>query len=684
MSLKDLDIKKSYINHGENNLVSSLINPALKESCLYRRSVGFFSSSVFNMIFDSLPYFVRNKGEIRLIASPNLSEEDIQAIDLGYKKKDEILKDRFLNEFESEIDIFNDQTLNTLYELVSNDILNIKIACVKNDDGIYHDKLGILTDKNNNHVVFYGSANSSISAYKNNYEKIRVVKSWDSNELESVSDEIVEFDNLWNNLNDYVYVITFKESIEKSILKIRDKHDLQSKAIKRDPIKLYDYQEKAIAAWKANGYKGFYVMATGTGKTWTAIYSAKELLKDKKSLIVIAAPYKHLVKQWFEDLEKVFDSSHIILISSENPNWVEESKRAIIANKYRPEIQVILITTIKSFYSDKFDSVIKMSGQEKLLIVDEAHRFTQRNSEFVGTYKYMLGLSATPINGKNNEEGKSLLEFFGGEVFSLPIEEALPPKNDFLVPYYYKPLYVYATDDEEKKVNSINRNIASCYSGGVLIDKEKMLSLSKARLRVIAMASEKNNNIDNLIQKVNTKDHFIIYCGDGKLQGSTSEEIRHILFVKEHLDSLGYSSSQFTADEDMIRRMQLVDMFNNNDINSLVAIRCLDEGINIPSIKAALIMASNDDYREFVQRRGRILRKFNGKKEAYIFDVIVLPTKESKIAEIELRRFYEYAKLAINKDELLKELDEKLSIYKLSLDDISFNFDLEEEEDLDE
>lgn len=117
--------------------------------------------------------------------------------------------------------------------------------------------------------------------------------------------------------------------------------------------------------------------------------------------------------------------------------------------------------------------------------------------------------------------------------------------------------------------------------------------------------------------------------------------------------------------------MELVDSFNKGEIDSLVAIRCLDEGINIPSIKSALILSSNDDYREFVQRRGRILRTYKGKEFANIYDVIVLPSHDTQgWAKIELRRFREYARLALNWDDLTQELDAHLLAFGLTEEDI--------------
>ena len=681
MTFKEFAIEKSYINRGSNNFLDSLLKPALREAAYYRRSVGFFSSSVFSLLLNSLPSFIRNNGKIHLIVSPELSNDDIKAIQLGYEKKSDLLKRRFLEDFDAEIRLFDDVGLDTLAELVSRGILDVKVASVKNDFGIYHDKLGILTDKVGNNVVFYGSPNSSANAYLNNYEKIRVVRDWIQGEGEAVRDEISEFDSMWENRNPYLEVFDFMESVKECILVVKEERSRGKKV--KDPIELYDYQKDAIQAWVDKGFRGFYVMATGTGKTWTAIYSAKRLLEEHKCLIVIAAPYKHLVRQWAEDVNKLFPDAETVLISSENPQWYTISKRLVLSQQYHPEKQIILITTIKSFYSAKFEKVINLSDEEKLLIVDEAHRFTQRPENLRRAYSYMLGLSATPINGKQNESGIALLDFFGGLAYNLPIEEAL--ERNFLVHYNYFPVYVTATSAEEENFNAISSNMAGCFRDGVLIDRERFVKYVRARLRIMGMAEEKLARIKTFVDQIKEKDHFVVYCGDGRLFDEQDEEIRHIQFVQNQMDDMGIRTSQFTANENMDRRMELVDMFNKQEIDALVAIRCLDEGINIPSIKSALILSSNDDYREFVQRRGRILRKYKGKKSADIYDVVVLPSAMCpKMAIIELRRYYEYAKLALNKEERLAELQTLLSQYGLRLEDIMFNTDLEVEVDLDE
>ena len=262
------------------------------------------------------------------------------------------------------------------------------------------------------------------------------------------------------------------------------------------------------------------------------------------------------------------------------------------------------------------------------------------------------------------------MNFFGGQLFSLPMEVAL--QRGFLVPYNYYPIYVHATEDEEKQFKYCTQKILSCFKNNRCINPDLLVKSLRNRLRIISMAEGKQAHIDEIINRITERDHFVVYCGDGRLfDNNTGEELRHIQSIKRVLTAHGFKSSQFTASENMAVRMELVDAFNKGEISAMAAIRCLDEGINIPSIKSALILSSNDDYREFVQRRGRILRKYHNKNYANIYDVIVLPNHDLQgWAKIEFRRFHEYARLAQNWSDIEPELQSQLTEYDLSIEDI--------------
>ena len=669
MGLKDLEIKRSYISCGDENIATSFLVPALKQSILYQRSVGFFSSSVLEPILDGVVTLARNNGKIQLIASPHLNEEDIQAISLGYAKKEEIARNAFDRDFLTEIEELDEVRLQVLVDLIAQDTLDIRIA-VTDTAGIYHDKLGILKDFEGNVVIFYGSANSSLSGYQTNYEKIRIVKSWVVSDIESIEDEQSEFNHLWDGTNPFVKVYSYKESAKANLLTVLERKKSSSNSPNAAPVQLRDYQEEAIHAWVDNHYHGFYVMATGTGKTWTAIFSAKKLLETHSAMIVICAPYKHLVRQWAEDVVKTFPKAKLILVSSENPQWEQQINQEIIRKKYNPDNQIIIISTIASFKMGRFMATLHKSKEDKLLIVDEAHRFTDHPEELKDEFKYMLGLSATPYSGTSAQKGTELMNFFGGQVFNLPIEVAL--ERGFLVPYNYYPMYVHATEDEEKQFKYYTQKILSCFKNNRCINPDLLVKSLRNRLRIISMAEGKQAHIDEIINRITERDHFVVYCGDGRLfDNNTGEELRHIQSIKRVLTAHGFKSSQFTASENMAVRMELVDAFNKGEISAMAAIRCLDEGINIPSIKSALILSSNDDYREFVQRRGRILRKYHNKNYANIYDVIVLPNHDLQgWAKIEFRRFHEYARLAQNWSDIEPELQSQLTEYDLSIEDI--------------
>ena len=683
MSFKNLEIRHSYINQGPDGLVEGFLNPALKYAVEYKRSVGYFSSDGLIPLMDGLMGLARNQGKIKLIASPKLKEEDVEAINTGYAQRQNYIAKAFTRDFVEEVEKLPDIKLQFLCELIRSNVLEIKIVVLKGQDfanGIYHDKLGILYDIAGNAIAFYGSSNASFGGYKGNYERVRLAKSWEAGFAEIVEEEEQEFDSLWENTNPFLEVFNYTEIAEKEVLDIIKRRSSESC---KTAVQLRDYQEAAIEAWVKNNYHGFYVMATGTGKTWTAIYSAKALVEQHPCMIVICAPYKHLVRQWAEDVEKAFPEAKIIMVSSENPGWDNQITTEIIRARYNPNIQLIVISTITSFRKEKFGDTVRKQKGEKLLIVDEAHRFTDHPDSLKTEYTYMLGLSATPYSGKSPAKGKALMEFFGGQVFSLPIEEALD--RGFLVPYYYYPIFVNATGEEEDRFQKYSSMILSCFKDNVCIDPEKLVKALRGRLRVISMAEAKMARLKSIIENdIEEEDHFVVYCGDGHLFDKNGDELRHIQAVMIVLSELDYKTSQFTAKENMATRMDLVDSFNKGQIDALAAIRCLDEGINIPSIKSALILSSNDDYREFVQRRGRILRLYPGKEYAKIYDVVVLPSTLSDVwAAIELRRFHEYARLAKNWDELSGTFTRLLYQYGLDYDDVDV-YDYEEMEELDE
>lgn len=678
MNFKDFPIDISYTSIGENAF-SQILNPLLTCTKVYKRSVGFFSSSALNFISDGLIEMARNGGKIYLATSPKLSEEDICAIQSGYLDRNSI-ENSFINEVRNTLPFITDDNAKTLYMLVKEKIVDVKI--IIRSSGIYHDKLALLEDFDGNAIACIGSNNETGAAYNTNYEKTRIYKSWFDQEGR-IDDETREFESIWNNTNKSLYVYDFMTAFEKELLDRVEQKGAYTKTTAQYTMR--PYQIEAKEKWNANEQKGFFVMATGTGKTITALYSIQDFIRKNEIFTVIAVPYKHLASQWAEDVKAFFPDALIQIIHGE----IVDGETKIYANYLRAKQQykpIIIITTIKSFFLDRYVKLYDKIDFEKLLIVDEAHNFlNQISNELSNKYKYKLGLSATPVFGIDETKTKTLLDWFGGQIVDLPIEKAL---GKYLVNYEYHPIFVNATDEDEFKFANATKLMLQGMdpTHTTIIDEEKFTLGYRGRLRAISMAEEKHTRIAEIFSHIKDKDHTIIYCSDGKLyfegtkKQNENEEIRHLEHILRLINNTcmlstnGGKASKFTASEDVEERMQLIDSFNKGYIEYLVAIKCLDEGINIPSIKSAMILSSNDNYREFVQRRGRILRLYKNKDTAHIYDVIVLPTySNDSFAKIEFRRYYEYARLALNQTVLFEQLDNYLKNYHLIHEDIKFN-----------
>ena len=477
MNFRDIDIKISYLSAGEDSF-SDILNPLLAYTKIYKRSVGFFSSSALNFIGDGILEMARNGGKIYLATSPRLSDEDIYAIQSGYLDREKILRDGFLTEVRETFLLLTDDNAKMLYSLVKEGIVDVKIVVRRN--GIYHDKLALLEDFDGNIIACVGSNNETASGYNNNYEKTRVYKSWCDFEGR-IQDETSEFNSIWEDNNSELIVFSFMDAFQHELLeRVEKKGIYNSKATK---YKMRDYQIEAKDAWNKN-HSGFFVMATGTGKTITALYSIKEFITSNKIFTVIAVPYKHLVAQWAEDVKEFFPDSYICIVHGE----VKDGETRVYASYVQAQIDykpIIVITTIKSFFLDRYVRLYDSIAFEKLLVVDEAHNFINRiNDDLARTYQYKLGLSATPVFGNDEDRTRLLLDWFGGQVVDLPIEKAL---GKYLVNYEYHPIFVHATAEDEKKFSKATALMLSGIDSthNVIIDDKKFTLVYRGLLCAI-------------------------------------------------------------------------------------------------------------------------------------------------------------------------------------------------------
>lgn len=247
MGLRELPIKISYRSKGSDNILDAFIIPAFKQSVVYKRSVGFFSSSVFELTGEGVREFAEHGGSIQLICSPELSEKDIEAIRLGYQLKEAVVEQAVCADMEKVFEMLEDGSLCLLAELIVKDILNIKLVDVDDTYGIYHDKIGIFVDSIGDKVLFVGSPNESKNAYMGNYEKIRLSVSWREGDTDRIEDDEEEFDSIWNGLNPFIKRKELNDAVIRKLQEVAGKRNLNLLKGKDEPISLRDYQKEAIA-----------------------------------------------------------------------------------------------------------------------------------------------------------------------------------------------------------------------------------------------------------------------------------------------------------------------------------------------------------------------------------------------------------------------------------------------------
>ena len=688
MSLKDLKLKLTYTSPNDD-ISNELIIPLLCKSSLYKRSVGYFSSSVYKEIYEGIFSIASRGGRIQIITSPELKHDDIEAICKGYDER-AVINNALKRSWEhirknTELD-----ELALLANLISDNILDIKIAYSKNEHGIglYHEKVSIFEDSEGNNVIINGSLNETFSAYRMNYETVDVYTSWE--DYSRIHKRLSTFNQSWLSENPYAIVFDFPSEIMKEI-KSYKKQDLDyltlyeaiitnNKKKKNHPIvpnyvSFHDYQEEAIENFKKSGFRGIFEMATGTGKTYTALGAIVECFNSCGRLaVIIVCPYQHLVTQWGEEVSKY--NINPILSFSNSPQRKHREIIIDLIRKYNRRFINFLcvITTNATFSSSFFQEAIMSIKLESMLVIDEAHNIgtkRQLNSLYNG-FDFRLALSAT-LDRHRDEEGTLLIrDYFGDACIVFTLKEALD--RDYLTCYKYFPILVYLNDVEQIEYTNLSYSISKeMHDDGKgkrkLSEKGKRLAIKRAR--VVAGASNKMGALREAIHKFRFESQNLVYCGatnviNESIERCENSEERQITAVTKMLGlELDMKVAKYTAEESSYERQLISRSFINGDIQALVAIRCLDEGVDIPSIKRAFILASSTNPKEYIQRRGRVLRKSKDKVFAEIYDFVTLvrPIDEKRTLSFdeekyddslirkELIRVIDFASLAINPED---------------------------------
>lgn len=720
MSLKDHLIKSEYRSLIDN-MVRDFYIPCLENAVSYRRAVGFFSSSSLVEVSQGIAKMAQNGGKIRIVASPYLSDEDIEAIKTGYENRKEVIEQALLRQLHEPVNYYASERMNMLANLVADGILDIRIAYTmdRSGMGMYHEKMGIIEDDEGNVIAFSGSNNESATAMSINYETMDVFRNWgDSSEKERVQLKCNAFHSIWNNNEPNIEVMEFENITKALIEKYRrkstnfniDKEEYPDgvsaegeRSIDKTNIapripegfELRDYQVEAIDKWEEQDFKGIFDMATGTGKTYTGLGAAVRLskrLEDRFALIIVC-PYQHLVEQWVEDIV-LFGMKPIIGYSSSiQRSWKKNLESAIRDQKLKVRKREFFcfITTNATFSSEFVQNQLSKIRSDILLMVDEAHNFGADNLRrlLLPNYKYRLALSATLDRHGDPEGTEALYRYFGGKCIEYSLEKAIGEGK--LTPYKYYPVIVSLSDIELQEYDNLTTQIAKCLTKDkrgktVLSEKGKRLALQRSRL--VAGASGKIQALEKYIMPYIEDKHILVYCGattvfDGNQENMQidNDEIRQIDLVTDLLgNKLHMKVSQFTSKENVEERNILKREFaDGSNLQALIAIKCLDEGVNIPKIKTAFILASTNNPKEYIQRRGRVLRLAEGKDYAEIYDFITLPRKLDEVTGIteeqmkreltlvknELCRAEEFARIALNSVTASAVLDDIRTAYDL-------------------
>lgn len=720
MSLKDHLIKSEYRSLIDD-MVRDFYIPCLENAVSYRRAVGFFSSSSLVEVSQGIAKMAQNGEKIRIVASPYLSDEDIEAIKTGYENRKEVIEQALLRQLHEPVNYYASERMNMLANLVADGILDIRIAYTmdRSGMGMYHEKMGIIEDDEGNVIAFSGSNNESATAMSINYETMDVFRNWgDSSEKERVQLKCNAFHSIWNNNEPNIEVMEFENITKALIEKYRrkstnfniDKEEYPDgvsaegeRSIDKTTIapripegfELRDYQVEAIDKWEEQDFKGIFDMATGTGKTYTGLGAAARLskrLEDRLALIIVC-PYQHLVEQWVEDIV-LFGMKPIIGYSSSiQRSWKKNLESAIRDQKLKVRKREFFcfVTTNATFSSEFVQNQLSKIRSDILLMVDEAHNFGADNLRrlLLPNYKYRLALSATLDRHGDPEGTEALYRYFGGKCIEYSLEKAIGEGK--LTPYKYYPVIVSLSDIELQEYDNLTTQIAKCLTKDkrgktVLSEKGKRLALQRSRL--VAGASGKIQALEKYIMPYIEDKHILVYCGattvfDGNQENMQidNDEIRQIDLVTDLLgNKLHMKVSQFTSKENVEERNILKREFaDGSNLQALIAIKCLDEGVNIPKIKTAFILASTNNPKEYIQRRGRVLRLAEGKDYAEIYDFITLPRKLDEVTGIteeqmkreltlvknELCRAEEFARIALNSVTALAIIDDIRTAYDL-------------------
>lgn len=638
--LATLTLRTSY-HKARDDIANDFYLPAMRRAIKYDRAVAFFRSTIFVIAWPALREFVTHGGRIRILCSQVLSAEDIEALDAGYAARvDEIVATRLRAEVATFLD---DDTMSepsrVLAALVGSAVIDLKIAILHPKTSgattrIFHDKLGILRDSQGAVVIFKGSMNETWSglAEDGNLESVDVACSWfGGRDQERTVEETVYFEQLWTNTYPGLDVRPFPDTARKMLVSaadadwegtlerlLRERADVaptpENLGVDPNGRTLRPHQAGGLAAWRAMGRRGILAFATGAGKTFAALDAIRESLARFDEVPLIVVPDKTLFAQWFEELQPLIEplGCRILRVGAGFDAW-----REVLGDWTAPDGRRVVLATIQTARSDAF-RIGLTAGPHLFLVADEVHRLgstVNRTLLDEALFGPRLGLSATPERAGDDVGTSAILDYFGGVVEPrYTLADAV--RDRVLTPYFYRPKPVSLSETEAAEWHQLSRRIARLRAqlGDDATDDNQIERLLFARAAIVKRATAKIDLAVKVVDETYERgQRWIIYCDDT----TQLREVAEALAQASHT-AMPYHSAMEGDREETLRWL---DRFGG----IVVAIRCLDEGVNIPSVTHALILASSKNPREFVQRRGRVLRRAKDKSLAFVYDAIVTP-----------------------------------------------------------
>ena len=688
MSFRDLNLKHKYNFSKGDKVLEDFYIPCLKKSVRYDRATGYFSSASLIAAAAGMAQFVKNGGKYRLIFGREVpSEKDFDAMIDSYSKNFEEDFNQVLQNLESYI---KEDPRAILGWMIKNNFLEVKICFRKPDTHTYHSKWANMYDKEGNIIHFNGSLNETYSGWINKPENILVMKDWfDETQNDIVNDMVDDFNQEWDNLSETVETIDLPNVLKEKLIfasdaKINSKDDFYLASEELDKImaqtakenqktvsmpKPRNYQDDAIKSWVSNNYMGIFAHATGLGKTYASLFSLIKLSKeiDNNYLCILVAP-KTLHEQWKANIESDFAAADFNVEILDKGDWKRKLEKGCQALDLEQIQNQIFIVTYNKFSDKNFINIIEDCMTDKILIVDEAHNVGSRTRKkgLLDDYKYRLALTATPTRHFDEFGTQLIIDYFGGVCSEYDLEWAI--KNRKLCPYYY---YIHEAQLNEEEQDSYHKITLKMMNN---FDEKKSLSMQSEdfkmqaiqRSRIIKKAEKKKNIFMSLVEDdLSLLDESFIFCPEDS-------------FLKDiclFLEQKGIHYGQVTSKMNDNDRKSVLSGVKNGKLNCVVGIDCLDEGVDIPASDTAFLLSSSSNPKQFIQRRGRVLRKADNKKYAKIHDILCFPRindesskefrMEKSLIKNQLNRLLEFSHISLNaehNEEYISNIAEKWGI----------------------